>query len=509
MSTCDDGSVPFIDPEGYVWQVHEDYQWLRPVLEAGWQQHAVLIKQNMRRAVYHITGTTYKRSLYFKCDQPKSPRDHIKSLWRCKAQKEYGAGRRLLSLGVPTIEYVAWAANGTQSIVVSAAEEVVGTPMQLWTDTEALRPLLLPAIVELFRRIRISAVWHPDLHDGNIVVVQHGDALQLRLLDVYGICFQTSLTQQQCTVMAGWAYPILDALDCSQAYDILNAIGLATSHAETETAIDRVRSYVIGRMLHKWPGRRRRFLKDNSSCERVICDTKCWVLLRPFALDVAEHAVAAHKERTVRGELMLKEDRKRCLSRLSIDGHKLIVKEFKAFRIALLCHATRSWLNTHRLGWLGLPAPTALALLRTRGRTCLILEDTGEQLLHSELRDAEQSSRRLLLLEVMAQLLARAHLAGVLHHDMKLSNIVLRNPGDDAPQLVMIDLDRVSFKQRLSPTDRLKNLHQILLSMPPSVTNDERLEFLARYRRHARLPAPELESQKARLQESGLLDGPM
>ena len=87
----------------------------------------------------------------------------------------------------------------------------------------------------------------------------------------------------------------------------------------------------------------------------------------------------------------------RRLTRVQGMAGSLIVKEFIGVRAA--GKAERSWLNTHRLAWLGLPVQAALALRPSPGASLLILEDVGDMLLHSELRDALTAERRRELLD--------------------------------------------------------------------------------------------------------------
>lgn len=84
----------------------------------------------------------------------------------------------------------------------------------------------------------------------------------------------------------------------------------------------------------------------------------------------------------------------------------------------------------------------------------------------------------------LAEMVGRMHRAGVIHHDLHCGNILVRN-GSDGPELVLMDLHRVSRRRRLSRRARAINLAQLMHDRYYVTTRSERLRFLKHYLRAA------------------------
>jgi RIO-like serine/threonine protein kinase len=444
------------------------------------------VKQNGRRTVYFLPATATQPALYLKHDHPKSPRDRIKCLWRCKAEKEFQSGRLLAAANVPVVEYLAWGRRGRDSFLMSTAETVEGTAVSLWQQTtiSAIHDELIVGLCELFSSMRSGNIVHPDLHDANIAVIKQDGRIAMKLLDVYGVRRVDRITREDTAAMTTWLQPILDSAEPAQLNRLMCGIGLAASDADVPDARRCLYASASNFQRLRWPGRRGRLVRDSSLCTVEKSGASAWTLYRPSTVGDVEAAAAAHHD-TIRlgGDDVLKSDVKRHVTRVPNGEGSLVVKQFVRTGICpASVPAKRSWLNTHRLALLGIPVPTARAVQRhSDSSALLILKDVGKHMLQGELMHSESRRYRIKLLEALARLVSKLHLLSVCHADMKISNIIVSDRNDSAPVLVLVDLDRIRFDRKLSAADRRRNLMQLLQSMPPRVSPLERLRFLVRY----------------------------
>ena len=87
--------------------------------------------------------------------------------------------------------------------------------------------------------------------------------------------------------------------------------------------------------------------------------------------------------------------------------------------------------------------------------------------------------------KALAELVARMHDAGVLHHDLHTGNVLVQGQGADV-RLTLMDLHRVSRRRRLSRRRRAANLAQLLHDRRHLTTRSQRLGFLQHYLRASR-----------------------
>ncbi len=242
----------------------------------------------------------------------------------------------------------------------------------------------------------------------------------------------------------------------------------------------------------RWRGRRRRLLREGSIVQVARSRAGTWRLIKPFTLATAEAALGTHLARQ-KGEQpeILKEDVKRRLTRVGAGPRSVIVKEYRdAGPLGVFRRDCRSWLNTYHLGLYGIPVARSLAWLRAEdGRGFVLFEDAGKDCLFHRLRVYDCSLPRRPLLRAVAELLASMHAAGALHKDMKTGNfMVLEREGFPHSPLTVIDIDAARFGTNVGTRGRVKNLRQVLETLPPGACVLERLRFLATYARAAGLP---------------------
>jgi tRNA A-37 threonylcarbamoyl transferase component Bud32 len=88
--------------------------------------------------------------------------------------------------------------------------------------------------------------------------------------------------------------------------------------------------------------------------------------------------------------------------------------------------------------------------------------------------------RKRELIFQMANTLAKLHVKGILHRDLKASNVLVKEY-DDSLGIVLLDLDVVRFRGSISRRHIALNLAQIDASLPSCVTKWDRLRFLSKY----------------------------
>jgi len=161
----------------------EDTAALRRRIEAGFE--VVLVKQNPKRKVYRLSCPD-GREMYLKLFAGQS---FPQSVFRFYAQQEYQAARRLESLGLPVIRYLAWGRLDRGGFSLSEGVPEAVSLRQYCFETLIHRPELqaefadrLAGVVRPLMRNRIR---HPDFHLGNILLSRSSG--KLFLADPWGV----------------------------------------------------------------------------------------------------------------------------------------------------------------------------------------------------------------------------------------------------------------------------------------------------------------------------------
>lgn len=457
-----------------------------------WQGEGTIVKRNYRRTVYRLdAGAAGQGVVYIKHDHPKSPRNCIKSLWRCKAQREYLAGHQLSAAGVPVVEFLGWGKRGVESFVVTREMPTAGTFLDVWRDCAEqleLRSEFLGRLADFLGVLLRAGVSHPDLHAGNVLVSRRGRQIRFHLVDVFGVRTGQGLTpglrRRILHLAAGFAHALAE----EEAVALLQRTGGWPRDVDAAAEWrDLVRGFCRD-MHRRWRGRRLRLLKQSSLCSRHETSNGTWLLRRPVELGVAEAAVAQHETNFAIGRNIVKCDRRRQLSRVCVDGRQYIVKEFRRPRRlpAGLRPDGRSWLNTYRLEMAQLPVARCWGWLRScDGRGYLVLDDLGDQTLIDTLQTGGTQAERREVLSAAGRLAAWLHDAGVVHGDLNSSNFMVnREWGYPQMPLVLVDSDRIHVRRwDVSIRSRQRNLLQTLDLVRLAATRRECLRFLASYRR--------------------------
>ncbi len=473
---------------------------LAPLLQSSdWLSRATLVKQNTRRSVHHLMlDENEQLACYVKHDHPRSPRNRIKNLWRCKAGKEFEALANLDHAGIPVTPPVAWGRNEADSYLITREIPGILEFYDLWNNCRKdaqTRRLFLDGLIRFMHKLTTAGVAHPDMHTGNVLGRHEKDSIKFHLVDVYGVKIRRKPSLRNRLALWAWLRGWSTTLAPGEWDEFL---GKATN-LKPDQARDfwrRVQLYQTRLANQFWTSRQKKLLHSSSICAIKKTDAGIWLLLKPFSLETAAAALEQHLNNFDEQKNILKVEKKRRLSRVASNSESLVVKEFRHpgpwGRFRPDC---RSWLNTYRLKMHGIPAAQCRAWLKhADGRGFLFLQDMGDTNLHVALKNAVGNMHeQRLLLRHGARVAAGLHQARIVHGDLKLSNIMIEKPaGSSTAKPMLIDSDDVRFNQRMTLGRRAKNLGQMLNTFPKALGKWPRLRFLVHYRKETGLNKKQL-----------------
>ena len=156
---------------------------LRKRIEAGFEVD--LVKQNPKRKVYRLRCPN-GREMYLKLFAgPAFPQ----SFFRFYPQQEYQAARRLGSLGLPVIRYLAWGRLHRGGFTLSEGVPEAVSLRQYCFETLIRQPELQSGLAdrlaEVIRQLIRNRIRHPDFHLGNILLSRSSG--RLFLADPWGV----------------------------------------------------------------------------------------------------------------------------------------------------------------------------------------------------------------------------------------------------------------------------------------------------------------------------------
>lgn len=230
------------------------------VLEGLKKEDAFKVKEDRIIFKFYIDGKCY----FAKKNIPKRLKEIIKETFRPQSRIEYNAGLLLDSLGVPVVNMIGWARNKTISIIISESPgENVITAMDFWnkkaiSDKNAKRKFL--AVLAEFTRTFFNAnLVHPDLHFGNLLVVEEDINLKLMVIDPFGIRLFRGINYD--IFKGGFAlflYGLQWGLDRNEKISFSLDAHLIEKESEFDIFWRRIIKFVVRHQLKEWPGGRRR-----------------------------------------------------------------------------------------------------------------------------------------------------------------------------------------------------------------------------------------------------------
>ncbi len=210
---------------------------------------------------------------------------------------------------------------------------------------------------------------------------------------------------------------------------------------------------------------------------------------------LGQHGVGEALERHARaletGEGVLKDGRRTAVTRVCVDGHELVVKEYLRPRPADglrdrlgASRGVRAWRAARLLVERGIATPEPVALVELDGRRHLLTRFVPaaiplDRLLRERFAKGVELAAKRDLARALGRWLRGVHAQGIYHGDCSAKN-VLAVPGADGFGLVLLDLDAVTPGRRLSWRRRVKSLCQ-LVDSPGNLTRTDRLRVIRAY----------------------------
>ncbi len=233
------------------------------VLEGLKKENAFKIKEDRIIFKFCIEGKWY----FAKKNIPKRLKEIIKEIFRPQSKLEYNAGLLLDSLGVSVVNMIGWARNKTISIIISESPgENVSTAVDFWnkkavSDKNA-KNRFLAALAEFIMTFFGANLVHPDLHFGNLLVIEEDSNLKLMVVDPFGIKEFWGMTYD--VFKGGFAlllYGLQWHLNRNEKISFLLDSHLIKKESEFDVFWGKIIKFVVNHQIKEWPGgRRRKFL---------------------------------------------------------------------------------------------------------------------------------------------------------------------------------------------------------------------------------------------------------
>lgn len=438
----------------------------------------------------------------------------IKSLFfGHKAMREFRAGRYLAARGVrtPLVLAVGLERGGTGRAVL-VFEEADGTESvhRLLEEQGMDRlPGLIEGLSDVTAALHDAAFYHRDYHVGNLLAASSGEIGDLWVIDLHRASHPRSMSGRR---------GLENIADLLQSVTPDGDLGIIRQFLiqyrerrpdvswELPEGIAYITRRIAARERRRFASRTKRCFKNSTDYVTTRSKKNILFARREAFEDVgrdrekALNDVAALVGRIGNGEgLVVKDDRKARVILLPEGEREVCVKAYERlpvwermralFRIS---RGHRSWRAARGLSIRGFLVPDPIALLIRR--TCLI--PTAVYLVTDSIRNhnARELDRFILsvkdnrddltrCVESVAKLLGSMHRMGIYHRDLKATNIAVRMVnGDNRLDLSLLDLDAVTFGDRVPVDSMAKNLAQLHLSTPSVIDCGLRRLFFSEYR---------------------------
>lgn len=435
-----------------------------------------------------------------------------------KGVAEWRMARALLVRGIPTCLPIAMGKRRRlgvlkETILVTKGLEEVCDLFQYYQGVLSLphgpaqrraKKELAWALADLLSRAHKAGVFHQDLNGGNILVRKdEGDGLSLFLIDLHRVKLGRP----------------------SFSKVVANLSQLGPLFQETTSRADRLRfltAYLSGGRLPAHPGqafwnkvrslaraierksrraglnfylsRDRRCLTENRDFTSFITGRlRAWVRrshfcpeFKAFLCDLwGPTVVLKTSSRTTSGLIPYSGsglERELYVKVQQVRGIRGLRYLFSPAR------PRRAWVAANGLLLRGIGTPLPLAYLRKheatlRNRSLFVSESLPDAVrIEDYLRQfslARDARKRFVA--HLACTLERLHKRGVYHGDLKANNILVRKGESQEPELLLVDLDGVKFRRRVSSRQRVKDLARLDAALGHLFTIKERLFFFQLY----------------------------
>jgi hypothetical protein len=408
-----------------------------------------------------------------------TPREQLKSLFRDKALEEFRSCEALRALPVEAVEFLSHGRRGRERFLVS--NECAGiTAQTMWEslrcDSDA-RDTFIGDLVSFICTLFANTIFHPDLHMGNLLCRHVNGRVIFVLIDVYGIAVRDLRPRDKAKMLAPLR-STLPFLDLSSRSGLWRRLGEAGGMSAGEI---RSQAYAhwrrnAARMYRK---RRSKYLSSSSIVDVVHCGSDTLRFVAGRDSEAVTEAVHLHRSAASSGAL-LKLKKKRSINRWVAGDLSLVTKGFRLDGLSeRFARDTRSWLNGFRLCLHSIPCVAYLGWVRDGRQGFIVMDDIGPRSLDVEFAEFAEDRKRLKhRLEQLGLLAAHLHEMGVWFKDLKTSNIHIHAESD---QLLLLDLDNVTFPRTMAISQVTRNLQVLYASLPPCIIGPLRARALTAY----------------------------
>jgi tRNA A-37 threonylcarbamoyl transferase component Bud32 len=418
-----------------------------------------------------------------------------------KAETEHENMRRLRAAGVATAEPLAWGEKRgaflEECAFVSRAVPGAHSFARALDEARAGkgdRKALIEKLARLACAIARAGADHRDLHVGNVLLDQEERAV---IIDLHAVSFPGVLDEaHRFTRLARLALS-LGALDPERASLGREEVAWLAAAVSAEDPALGPADVLAQRLDERASALLARHLASRD--RRCLVDSKAFAVEELFGKHVyrrRELAGGFELERVLAApgdELLHRHARGRTtIERLGAVARKTEEYPSLRSRLGALLRGPRArdaWKGARALEVRELPHPRALALVEEIGslalprRSFLLMEHlSGTWMVHVYLQKVlgkGEPRKRQALARALGALVARLHARGVVHRDLAVQNILLRERAGPEFDLWFVDLEEVRVRE---PTeeDALRALVQVA-DLPPEASRTDLLRGFRAY----------------------------
>ena len=469
---------------------------------------AQVVKQNPVRTVFRLVFDG--ELVYVKWHRYRGIADAVKSLIRgTRAEREWKAAYALERNDITAVKPLLLGVRRkmglpVESFLVTLGVTGVGLHAMLESfavssgeDNAARRMRLTRALGDLLHALHESRISHPDLHGGNLLVLEPNDELftmDLHAVRLYRRLPQRARLQNVGFVCAAFNDPVLTATDRLRFIHAYAGTGL--TRGGLRRLMDAVGVRVQRILERRVRSRSRRCMVHSSVFTNERTPQGRVYRQRTMPVEETLRAVELHRDVLAgkgAGEI-LAQTAHGALTAIEWGrppgDRRLWVRRFVAGKWARLLPARlrhraglAAWKASLGLAVRGIAAPEALAFILGKGaESHLIMHPVEDAVpLDAWLRRmaCTPPAARRKLLRAAAASWDRYFRSAIVHRRLTPEHILVRETAD-GPQFVLCGLEHVRFPRR-APLDRkLLNLAQLNAAALPHLSATDRLRFLRR-----------------------------
>ena len=375
-------------------------------------------------------------------------------------------------------------------------------------DVLARKKLLIKKLALLVQKIHRKGFFYRDLHAGNILVVELDDGdPQLYFIDLHKVWYIKKvpiwmrirdLAQLRNSISVSRADRMRFLREYAKGYPLFSTRFKVNARRVEAKAEKLWRTHLKSRT--------KRCLMNSSEFAVKRDRAQLMYYNRDYSEGLLTEIIKEYHIASAAGKLtILKKTLKETVAMITINHNgkefKVLVKESRFPRLLstlryIFCEsrARKYWIAARGLRVRGIETPGTLALIKKKNlgitKQNILLTEFIDQAF--ELNDyvlknfnkalsQNETGKKGQFIKEFAQRLRDFHERGIYHADLKSNNILVKEKSGDGWTFYFIDLDRISFKNQLSFSERSNNLAQINASIANCISLSDRLKFFRTY----------------------------